>query len=279
MFLFISQFVNTPVKMKSVSLLLLLYLTVGTSNRVYIHPFSLFGSGDISCETVQSPETGPLETVSSLPAVQESMEPDPRGAPVELRNVTQRVAVLAELQNSLGLRMYRTLSRRHDDRNVLMSPLSTFGTLVTLYLGTWDKTAVSYQQLLGLNWETERPGCVHLMDGHTVLRTLRALGSLADGPRDQLRTLVWSFVDADADLSQDFLTGMKDFSDASFVRSVNFSQTEEAQKQINTFIQRTSQSPLVHTFTDLHQSTDMLFTSSVHFKGLWDRICARFLPA
>ncbi|XP_062852329.1 angiotensinogen [Trichomycterus rosablanca] len=256
-------------KVESVSLLLLTYLTIGTANRVYIHPFSLFGSGDISCEVVQPKQTPPLETIPSLPTIQESTEPDPHPEIEELKNITQRTAVLAELQNSLGLRMYQTLSRKQADANVLLSPFNAFGTLVTLYLGTSEKTAVSYQQLLGLNWETERPGCVYLIDGHTVLRTLQAINSLTDGPRDELKTLVWSFVNGDADLSKDFVRGMKDFSDASFVRAVNFSQPKEAEEQVNGFIQKTSGSKVENIFTDVSQSTNLLFASSVHYKGNW----------
>ncbi|XP_072534530.1 angiotensinogen [Salminus brasiliensis] len=253
------------------SLLTLSCLAMGGANRVYVHPFNLFSSDNISCEVIQSKDPKPLETIHPLTPIQDSIQPDPRPGtgPEVLKNLTQRTAVLAELQNSLGLRMYQTLSRKEENANVLLSPYNAFGALVTLYLGTSMKTAIPYQELLGLNWDSGRPDCVYLIDGHTVLRTLQAINSLIDGPRDELSTLVWTFVRRDADLSKDFVLGMQDFSDASFVRAVDFSQPKEAEAQVNSFIQKTSDSKVENLFTNINQSTNLLFASSVHFKGSW----------
>ncbi|XP_076831425.1 angiotensinogen [Brachyhypopomus gauderio] len=247
------------------------YLATGGTNRVYVHPFYLFSFDNVSCEVIQSKDPKPLETIHPITGLQDSTEPDPRPSadPETLKNLTQRTAVLAQLQNTLGLRMYLTLSHRKDGGNILLSPFNAFGALVTLYLGASKKTAIPYQQLLGLNWESEGADCVYLIDGHKVLRTLQAINSLIDGPRDELRTLVWTFVNTDADLSKDFVRGMQDFSDASYVRAVDFSQPKEAEEQVNSFIQKTSDSKVENLFTALNQSMNLLFASSVHFKGNW----------
>ncbi|XP_051774029.1 angiotensinogen [Ctenopharyngodon idella] len=253
------------------TILIVSCFSMGTANRVYVHPFNLFSSENISCEVIQNEEHKPVETVHPLTLLQDSTEPDPRpGSTTEnLKNLTQRTAVLAELQNFLGLRMYLALSRTQKDANTLLSPLNAFGALVTLYLGASKKTAISYQQLLGLNLESKQADCAYFIDGHTVLRTLQAISAHVDESRNELRTLVWTFINTDADLSKDFLQGTQDFSDHSFVRAVDFSQTKEAEVQVNNFIQKTSDSKVKNMFKGVTAKTDLLFASSVHFKGNW----------
>lgn len=120
----------------------------GRGNRVYIHPFHLFAADNVSCETLQ---TQPAKRLQALPVERLDMAvltPDPRnvsGEDTQKQNVTQRTAVLAELLNSLGLRMYQALSSKRPDANTLLSPVNTYGSLVTFYLGASKKTASSYQ--------------------------------------------------------------------------------------------------------------------------------------
>uniref|UniRef100_A0A8C1P1N6 Angiotensinogen n=1 Tax=Cyprinus carpio TaxID=7962 RepID=A0A8C1P1N6_CYPCA len=262
-----------PIKINKMFLALFMVscFAMGSANRVYVHPFNLFSSENISCEVIQNEEHKPIETVHPLTPLQDSTEPDPRSSSTteNLKNLTQRTAVLAELQNSLGLRMYQALSRTQKHANTLLSPLNAYGALVTLYLGASKKTAISYQQLLGLNLESEQADCAYFIDGHTVLRTLQAISAQVDQSRNELRTLVWTFINSDADLSKDFLRGTQDFSDDSFVRAVDFSKAKEAEVQVNNFIQKTSESKVKDLFKGVTPKTDLLFASSVHFKGNW----------
>lgn len=250
-------------------LLLLIHtcFAMGTANRVYIHPFNLLNVGDLGCEVTNSKDNKPLDTIHSVTAIEASTEPDPRPATEELKNLTRWTAGVAELQNFVGLRMFNALSSKQRDINILFSPYTAFGTLVTLYLGTSKSTANDYEQFLGLIWNTEKAVCTKMITGHKVLRTLKAISSLSDGPQDEFRTLVWSFVSSDADLSKDFAHGIQEFSDTSFIRAVNFSQPKEAETQVNLFIQKTSHSKVENLFKDITQSTNLLFASSAHFKG------------
>ena len=252
------------------SVLLFSCLALGLGNRVYVHPFSLFALGNVSCEVIQSKEPEQVDVVKATPiGLQDNTEPDIRDLSDSnaMENSTQRKDVLAELQNTLGLRMYKVLTRNQKDSNTLFSPVNVFGTLVTLYLGASKKTAVPYQVLLGINKESSREDCVYLIDGHKVLRTLQEINALIDGPRDELRTLVWSFITQDAEISKDFIGGAQDFSDASYTRSVDFSKAEEAEKKVNNFIQKTSDGDIKQIFQNLSSTTNFLFASSVHFKG------------
>ena len=129
-------------------LLLCCCLTATQANRVYIHPFYLFAAKNVVCETLQTKPSKALETVPVTPLDTEVLTPDSRDQSeleAQRQNITQRTAVLAELLNSLGLRMYQDLSRKEPSTNTLLSPLNTYGSLVTFYLGASKKTASVFQ--------------------------------------------------------------------------------------------------------------------------------------
>ncbi|KAL2083697.1 hypothetical protein ACEWY4_021470 [Coilia grayii] len=252
-------------------LVLVCFLDFGLANRVYVHPFNLFALGNGSCEVFQSKEPDPEVLKAPLISLQDKLEPDLRnlsdGSGME--NSTQRKEMLANLQNSLGLRMYNSLTKSQRHTNTLFSPMHAFGTLVTLYLGASKRTAASYQDLLGIVKHSERPDCVYLFDGHKVLLTLQEMNALMDSARDELTTIVWSFISQTAEISKDFMRGAQDFCDASYTRSVDFSKPEEAEVVVNNFIQKTSDGDIKQIFQNLSKTTNFLFASSVHFKGSW----------
>lgn len=123
-------------------------LSAGRANRVYVHPFHLFAAENVSCETLHTQTSGPLQTLPVAPLDLTALAPDSRehsGVRAQRQNITERTDVLAVLQNSLGLRMYQALSSKQAGANTLLSPISTYGTLVTLYLGASKRTASSFQ--------------------------------------------------------------------------------------------------------------------------------------
>lgn len=129
-------------------LLLYCWLSGNQANRVYVHPFHLFAAENVSCEALQTHTVKPLETLPVAPLDIEVVTPDSRDLSKldsQRQNITQRTAVLAELLNSLGLRMYQALSSKQQSTNTLLSPVNTYGSLVTFYLGASKKTASSFQ--------------------------------------------------------------------------------------------------------------------------------------
>lgn len=260
--------------MKRFTLLLCCCVFAGSdANRVYVHPFNLFAAENVSCETLQTQTTAPLHTTAVEPLDPAVLTPDSRDASrvdTQRQNITQRTAVLAELLNSLGLRMYQALNVKEPGSNSLVSPVNTYGSLVTFYLGASKKTASSYQMLLGLSSDTDREDCVSLVDGHKVLQTLQSINSLVDdGPKDEILTQVWTFTEPGTQLSVDFVQGTQDFSDSSFTRSLDFSNAQEAEQQLNNFVEKTSGGKVKSIFTELNTSSNLLFLSSFHFQGNW----------
>ncbi|GAA6229650.1 angiotensinogen [Lates japonicus] len=253
---------------------LLCYCLSGShANRVYVHPFNLFAAENVSCETLQTQTSKPLETLPVAPLDIEVLTPDSRDQSkldAQRQNITERTAVLAELLNSLGLRMYQALSSKQPSTNTLLSPVNMYGSLVTLYLGASKKTARPFQLLLGLSSDTDREDCVSLVDGHKVLKTLQSINSLVDdGPQDEITTQVWAFTRQDVQLSEDFIQGTQDFSDKSFIRSVDFSKPQEAEQLVNNFVEKTSDGKVKGIFKDLNSSSDLLFVTSFNFQGNW----------
>ncbi|XP_054653957.1 angiotensinogen [Dunckerocampus dactyliophorus] len=254
-------------------LLLCCYLSGGRANRVYIHPFNLFAADNVSCETLQNRTAKPVDTVSKDPVNMAVLTPDERD-PSERDNrtqdVTQRTAVLAELLNSLGLRMYQALSGKRRGANTLFSPVSTYGSLVTFDLGASKKTARSFQDLLGLSSGTDREDCVSLVDGRKVLKTLHRINSpVDDGPEDEITTQVWLFTRPHVRLSQDVVQGASDFTDSFFVRGVEFSKDEELEQLINAFVEKTSGGKVKDAFGDVDVNFNLLFVTSFNFHGNW----------
>ena len=255
------------------ALLLCCYLSGSQANRVYVHPFYLFAAENVSCETLQAQASEPLETLPVVPLDIEVLTPDSRDLSkldAQRQNITERTAVLAQLLNALGLRMYQALSSKQHNTNTLLSPVNAFGSLVTLYLGASRKTASSFQLLLGLSSDTDREDCVSLVDGHRVLKTLQSINSLVDdGPKDEITTQVWTFARQDAQLSKDFIQGTQYFSDTSFIRGVDFSKPQEAEQLVNSFVEKTSDGKVKSIFKDLNSTSDLLFLTSFNFQGNW----------
>ncbi|KAM3606873.1 uncharacterized protein V6R79_024920 [Siganus canaliculatus] len=255
------------------SLLLVCCLSGSQANRVYIHPFHLFAAKNVTCENLHTQTSRSFKTLPVAPLDFAVLTPDSRDLlklDAERQNITERVAVLSELLNSLGLRMYQALSSKQLSTNTLFSPVNTYGSLVTFYLGASKTTASLFQCLLGLSTCPEREDCVSFVDGHMVLKTLQSINSLVDDEsKDEITTQVWAFPRQDAELSEDFIQGTQDFSDASFIRSVDFSKAQEAELLVNSFVDKTSGGKVKSAFKDLNSSSDFIFLTSLTFQGNW----------
>ncbi|XP_034538582.1 angiotensinogen [Notolabrus celidotus] len=255
------------------ALLLCFCFSGSQANRVYIHPFHLFAAENVSCESLHTETSKPLKTLPVAPLDSGVLTPDIRDqskVDAQKQNITERTAVLAQLLNTHGLRMYQALSSRQQSTNTLLSPVNTYGSLVTFYMGASKSTASPFQELLGLKMATDSEDCVSLVNGHKVLKTLQSINSLVDdGPKDEITTQVWAFPRQGAELSEDFIQGTQDFSDASFIRSVDFSKPQEAETLVNSFVEKTSDGKVKGIFSELNPSSDLLFLTSFNFHGNW----------
>lgn len=129
------------------ALLLCCYLSKNRANRVYVHPFYLFAAENVSCEPLQTQTSKPLQTLPVAPLDIDVLTPDSHLSTMDgqRQNITEKTMVLAKLLNSLGLRIYQALSNKHQSTNTILSPVNTYGSLVTLFLGASKTTASSFQ--------------------------------------------------------------------------------------------------------------------------------------
>lgn len=125
----------------------LCYIPGSQGNRVYVHPFYLFAAKNVTCEPLQNAAIKPPETIPVAPLDIEVLTPDDRDLSkleAQRQNITERTNVLAKLSNTLGEAMYQGLIKRQNSTNTLLSPVSTYGSLVNFYLGASKRTAKSF---------------------------------------------------------------------------------------------------------------------------------------
>lgn len=127
---------------------------------------------------------------------------------------------------------------------------------------------LSLQKLLGLSSDNDREDCVSLVDGSKVLRTLHSINSLVDdGPKDEITTKTWTITHLGTRLSEDFIRGTQDFSDASFARGMDFSKPREAEQLLDQFVKETSDGRVSEPFRNLNSTNDLLFLTLFNFQG------------
>ncbi|XP_068183404.1 angiotensinogen [Antennarius striatus] len=256
------------------TLLLYCWLSGSQANRIYIHPFTLFaGSVVDQCLPMDDMALKPVQPIPVAPLDIDILTPDDRDIaqqPAQKPNVTDGMLVLIQPLNMVSLRMYKGLSKRQRNTNTLFSPLGAYGSLATLSMGASMRTTNFFQLFLSVTSGTDQEDCVFLVDGHRIIMNMQKINSLFnDELKNEITTRVWNFIRHDALLSKDYYEGIQEFCDSSFVRGVDFSKPEEAEELVRKFLGKTSDGKVKSSFKDLKSNTDLLFLSSVNFKGNW----------
>ncbi|XP_010160489.2 LOW QUALITY PROTEIN: angiotensinogen-like, partial [Antrostomus carolinensis] len=170
----------------AVLLCLLMCLTTVTCDRVYVHPFNLFSFNKSTCEELESlVQEGkktfvPISIESQTPPAYEDdlNEKDKVETPGLSVHGRQKLSYLKDFVHVLGMRFYSELREARQGQNLLLSPTSLYGSLVSFYLGASNQTAADLQGLLGFVPPSGDPDCTSRVDGHKVLSSLRTIESL-----------------------------------------------------------------------------------------------------
>ncbi|KFQ91618.1 Angiotensinogen, partial [Nipponia nippon] len=254
-------------------LCLLACLTVVTCDRVYVHPFNLFSFNKSTCEELESlVQEGrktfvPISIESqTTPAYEDDLnDKDKLEAPSLTGRGRQKLSYLKDFVYILGMRFYRQLREARRRENVLLSPTSLYGSLVSFYLGASNQTAADLQGLLGFVPPSGDPDCTSRVDGHKVLSSLRMIESLIKSRDEELlfsKTLCL-FSAAGVPLSHLFVQDLLPSADALYARAVDFTNPSEAAKQINAFMEARSKGRSKCLLTDIDPSSDLLFAVDV----------------
>uniref|UniRef100_A0A8B9IC17 Angiotensinogen n=2 Tax=cellular organisms TaxID=131567 RepID=A0A8B9IC17_9AVES len=254
-------------------LCLLLCLTAVACDRVYVHPFNLFSFNKSTCEDMENlaqegRKTFVLDSIDSqtTPAYEDDlMDKVKLDTPSLSGRGRQKLSYLKDFVHVLGMRFYNELREARRGQNVLLSPTSLYGSMVSFYLGASNQTATDFQGLLGFVPPSGDPDCTSRVDGHKVLASLRTIESLIKNRDEELlfsKTLCL-FSAPGIPLSEQFVHDLFPSADAFYARAVNFTNPSEATKQINTFVEAKSEGRSKCLLTDLDPSTDLLFAVDV----------------
>ncbi|NXN35903.1 ANGT protein, partial [Rhinoptilus africanus] len=254
-------------------LCLLACLTAVTSDRVYVHPFNLFAFNKSTCEELESLVQEGKKTFvpvsiesQTTPAYEDDLnDRDKLEAPSLSGRGRQKLSHLKDFVYVLGMRFYSKLQEARQGQNVLLSPTSLYGSLVSFYLGASNQTAVDLQDLLGFVPPSGDRNCTSRVDGHKVLSSLRMIESLVKSRDEELlfsKTLCL-FSAPGVPLSQLFVQDLLPSADALYARAVDFTNPNEAAKQINAFVEAKSEGRSKCLLTDIDPSADLLFAVDV----------------
>ncbi|KAF1544021.1 Angiotensinogen, partial [Eudyptes schlegeli] len=254
-------------------LCLLVCLTAVTCDRVYVHPFNLFSFNKSTCEELESlAQEGkktfvPISIESpTTPAYEGDLnDKDKLEAPSLSGLGRQKLSYLKDFVYILGARFYSKLREVRRGQNVLLSPTSLYGSLVSFYMGASNQTAADLQGLLGIVPPSGDPDCTSRVDGHKVLSSLRMIESLIKSRDEELlfSKMLCLFSAPGVPLSQLFVQDLLPSVDALYARAVDFTNPSEAAKQINAFVEAKSEGQSKCSLTDIDPSTDLLFAVDV----------------
>lgn len=256
------------------------FMCLALCNRVYVHPFTLFHTGEYVCDddSVKEEEPSPDESTFIPPttdcsSVTPEWETGKHKLPNNIQQELEPHQYLAKLINVLGFRLYVKSLKQHSSENLVLSPVSIFETLSIFYMGGSRHTAVDLQKFLGLGSPTDAPKCTSEADGYKVLATLDQIAKLFCLSAGDLETTRsnWIFVDTGIPMSEKFLNDTASFSDFLIVRSVNHSSPLTAKFLINHFISVKTFGKVRTILKDLDQSSNLQFGTGIHLTGLWPK--------
>ncbi|NXV82332.1 ANGT protein, partial [Atlantisia rogersi] len=254
-------------------LCLLACLAAVTCDRVYVHPFNLFSFNKSTCKDLESLAQEGKNTFVPI-SIESQTTPDYEDHPkdedkLEAPSLSvrerQKLSHLQGLVYVLGARFYSKLREAQQGQNVLLSPTSLYGSLVSFYLGASNQTAADLQGLLGFVAPSGNPECTSRVDGHKVLSSLRTIESLIKSRDEEMffSKALCLFSAPGVPLSQQFVQDLLLSTDALYARAVDFTNPSKAAKQINAFVEAKSEGQNQCLLTDIDPSADLLFAVDV----------------
>ncbi|NWI64730.1 ANGT protein, partial [Todus mexicanus] len=254
-------------------LCLLACLTAVTSDRVYVHPFNLFSFNKSTCEELEILDQEGKKTFvpvsiesQDTPAYEDDLNDKDKLESLNLNGRgRQKLSYVKDFVYVLGARFYSAVREARQGQNVLLSPTSLYGSLVSFYLGASNQTAADLQGLLGFVPPSGDPDCTSRVDGHKVLSSLRIIENLVKSRDEELlfSKMLCLFSAPGVPLCQLFVQDLLPSADSLYARAVDFTNPSEAAKQINAFVEAKSEGQSKCLLTDIDPSADLLFAVDV----------------
>ncbi|XP_077906907.1 alpha-1-antitrypsin-like protein GS55-LT [Ictidomys tridecemlineatus] len=172
-------------------------------------------------------------------------------------SASHRIAAnLAEFAFSL----YRVLAHESNTTNIFLSPVSIATALASLSLGTKADTHTQIMEGLGFNLTEISEADIHQGFQHLLQNLNKSNSQL------QLTTGNGLFIDHNLKLLDKFLEDIKNLYHSEAF-STDFTNTEEAKKQINTYVEKGTQGKIVDLVKDLDRDSGLALVNYIFFKG------------
>nr|O54763.1 RecName: Full=Alpha-1-antiproteinase; AltName: Full=Alpha-1-antitrypsin; AltName: Full=Alpha-1-proteinase inhibitor; Flags: Precursor [Callosciurus caniceps]BAA24422.1 alpha1-antitrypsin [Callosciurus caniceps] len=160
--------------------------------------------------------------------------------------------------------LYRVLARQSNTTNIFFSPVSVATALAALSLGTKGDTHTQILEGLDFNLTEMAETDIHQGFQH-LLQTLNR-------PNNQLQLTTGNglFIDQSLKLADKFLEDVKNLYHSEAF-STNFTDSEEAKKQINGYVEKGTQGKIVDAVKTLDKNTVFALVNYIFFKGKWEK--------
>ncbi|XP_005390450.1 PREDICTED: alpha-1-antiproteinase S-like [Chinchilla lanigera] len=160
--------------------------------------------------------------------------------------------------------MYRVLAQQSNTSNIFFSPVSVASALAMLSLGAKGDTHTQILQGLEFNLTETSEADIH--NGfQNLLHILNRPNS-----KHQLTTGNGLFVSLNLKLAEKFSEDIKKLYHAEAFLT-NFSNPEEAEKQINAYVEKGTQGKIVDLVKDLDKDTLLALVNYIFFRGKWEK--------
>lgn len=160
--------------------------------------------------------------------------------------------------------LYRELVHQSNTTNIFFSPMSIATAFAMLSLGTKGDT--HSQILKGLEFNITEITEAKIHEGfHHLLKTLNK-------PDNELQLTTGNalFIHNQLKLAEKFLADVKNYYHSEAFH-VNFTDSEEAKKVINGFVEKGTQGKIADLVKDLDKGTVLALVNYIFFKGKWKK--------
>ncbi|XP_040188054.1 alpha-1-antiproteinase F-like isoform X1 [Rana temporaria] len=178
-------------------------------------------------------------------------------------NETLACHKLAISNSNFAFDLYRQVAADHPSENIVLSPVSISVALAFLSLGANGET---HDQILkGIGFNTSETPKKDIHDGfHHLLEVFNDEDSefQLDSGNGLFLSQKWKFLDA-------FLENAKNIYESEAF-NVDFSNSEEAKKQINSYVEKETNGKIVDVLSSVDTDAAFVLVNFIYFRGQWE---------
>ena len=167
---------------------------------------------------------------------------------------------LATTNTDFAFSLYKKLTLKNPDENIVFSPLSISAALALLSLGANNNTLQEILEGLKFNLTETPEADIHRGFGQLLL--------MLSQPNEELQISIGSamFVEKKLQILAEFKEKARALYQAE-ASSVDFQQPHEAKKLINDYVRNQTQGKIKELISDLDESVLMVLVNYIYFKG------------